>query len=105
MTGRAARLFSKQLLSADGRGLVETVRRRVGHAQLKLVVEQRLEFRRHEIRCLYDRDVDPWIVEAAMSAHLADADVAVPVRDRPVSREGLEPDTLQAEDRGDDDRQ
>ena len=41
----------------------------------------------------------------ALSAHLSDADVAVPVRDRAVRGEGFEADAFQAIDRRDDDWQ
>ena len=47
--------------------------------QAELVVEQRRQFRRDEVRRLLDEDADSRIGEAAMPAHLSDAHVRVPI--------------------------
>src|SRR5262245_8621642 len=55
MAGRAARLTAEQLLPAYRSALVEAARWRSGHGKLQLIIEQRGQLRRHEIRRLRDR--------------------------------------------------
>ena len=73
--------------------------RRLRRAQAQLVVQQRRQLRRDQIWRLIDEQPDAGIVEGALSAHLADADVAVPVRDRAITGERLEADAVQSIDR------
>src|SRR5262245_6131541 len=105
MTRGAGRLMPEEMLSALCRLPVEAARRRLRHGQSLLVVEQRCKFWRNQIWRLPDRQTGPRIAEAAVTTHLSDSNVAIPVGDWTVGRERLEADPLQPEDRWDDDRQ
>src|SRR5690606_20958950 len=57
-----------------------------------------LQLRSNEVRRLVDEEPDSGIVEAALSAHLSYANVAVPVRNRAICGEGLKADASQSVD-------
>src|SRR5262245_45452667 len=98
MARRTTGLMSEEVLAPLRRVFVKRPGRRFWHVQPQLIVEQRRELGRHEIRRLCDREIDAWVAEIAMATHLADTHIAVPIRDRAVRREGLEADTFQSED-------
>jgi cellobiose phosphorylase len=77
---------------------IKTTRRGIWRLQAFLIIEQRAESGRHEIRRLRDGQPDAWIAEASVATHLSDADITVPVRNRTIGRHGLEADVLQAVD-------
>src|SRR6476620_11300752 len=105
MTGRASGLITEKLLAPLSGGLVERPRWRLRCAQSELIFEQRRAFRRNEIGRLGDEQSDAPIAEVAMSAHLSDADVAVPIGDRSVAGDGLEADAFEPVDRRNHNRQ
>src|SRR5262245_45159562 len=82
---------------------VERALRRIRHTQTQLIIEQRFELRCDQVRSLVDEEADSRIVEASVAAHLADADVAVPIRDGTVGGVGLESDALEPVDGRHDD--
>src|SRR5204863_1405298 len=100
VAGRATRLLAEHSPSADCRPSIEAVSRRLGRPQAQLIIEQSGELRRDEVRPLSDREAKPRIAEAAVSAHLTDADITVPVGDRSIAGEGLEPNPFQPKDGG-----
>src|SRR5215470_5559424 len=98
MTCGAACLAAEQAFSAARGVAIEAAWRRLWCPEPQLIVEQRLEFWRDEIRRLTDRQADARIAEASVPAHLRNADIAVPVRDWAIAGEGLESDAFQSED-------
>src|SRR5262245_58911517 len=104
MTGGAAGFVLEEMLATLCGSFVEAAGRRLGHTQSQLIVEQGRKLWRDEIRRLRDREADSRIAEPAVTAHLSNADIAIPIRDRSVRGEALEPDAFQPEDRRDDNR-
>src|SRR5262245_34330002 len=99
LMARAASTFvAKYLLAACGGGFIDAARRRLRRAQAQLVIEQRGKLRRDEVRRLLNEHADTRIAEAAVAAHLTDADVAVPVGNRAVCRVGFETNAFQTVD-------
>src|SRR5688572_12284671 len=105
MAGSASRLVAEQTLAAVGGLSIEAAFRRLRRAQAQLIVQQGRQLRRDEIRRLRDEQADAWIVEGALSAHLPNPNVGIPIRDGPIGAERLEPDALQAINRREDNRQ
>ena len=95
MTSAATRLVAEHVLAAPGGLKVEASRVRLRCAQLQLILEERRQLRRDEVRRLCDEQRNSRIAEVATAPHLTNADVAVPVRDRAVACLRLEPDASQ----------
>src|SRR5688572_19967317 len=93
VTRCAACLVAKQPAAAVRGNPIEAAARWLGCAQRQLIGKQLVEFRRDEIRRLLDDQANARIGEVALSAHLPDADVGVPVGDWAVAGEGLESHT------------
>jgi hypothetical protein len=105
MARAASGLIAEHVLATSGSRGIEAVTPGLGTEQAQLVIEQRSQLRRDQIWPLPDEQTDSRIGEVALAAHLADAHVAVPVRDGPIGCHGLEPHALQAVDGRDHDRQ
>src|SRR5688572_33105417 len=99
MARGAPRFVLKQLPATARTPTIDRPGERLRRSQRQLVVQQGRQLRRDQIGRLIDEEADSWIAEGAMAAHLADAHVAVPVRDRAVAGVGLKADTLEAIDR------
>src|SRR5207302_1215924 len=76
--GARPRAEEHRLPPARGRG-IETVGRRRGRRETQLVLLQRRQLGRHEVRVVVDRVARARIHERAMPVHLRDGDVRVPV--------------------------
>src|SRR3712207_1690616 len=98
MAPTASCLLPEQMLAALCGIQVETARRWLRRAQAQLVFEERREFGCDEIRRLRNSQANSRIAGAAAATHLPHPDIAVPVGNRSVTREGLESHALEAVD-------
>ncbi len=92
---RAAGVALEELLAPRGRRRVEAARGRSRRLQTELVLAQRRQLGRDEVRAGVDVDPQPGILEAALPVHLRHRDVRVPVRHRPLPRVRLQTHTVQ----------
>ena len=98
MARRACRFAVEQTFAASRGGGIKASGRWSWCKQTQLVVQECGQFRCHPIWFLRDGETDPGIAEVALPAHLRDADIAVPVRDRAIAGVSFEPDALQPVD-------
>ena len=94
MAGGASSGAGEQVLTAARSGLVEASGRRRRRRQGELILHKSRQLGGHEVRPLRDADPNPEIAETAVSTHLRDTHVVVPIGDDPVAGIRLESDTL-----------
>src|SRR4030095_17062185 len=95
MARDTTRLAVEESSAARSGTTVETACGRLWSFDMELIVEQRPELWRDQIRRLVNGESDARIAEVPVPAHLRDAHIAVPVRDGTVAGVGLEADALE----------